>query len=210
LVSVTKNGERYGKRYGERYGERYAAGPEGTPGRRPTLTERRKEATRQEIADAAVALFSTRGYAATTVEDIARGAGISLRTFYRYCRAKEDALTPVMAAGVGELVQAAFVSSTAEPRRAGVERMRRLIRVMSEVPAVRTRWRAAAHDLRGQLLPVLAARTRADPDALENVLLAAVLIETVTVALEHWAAAGGDEEFTEVSARALALLRLDG
>ncbi|MFJ2742854.1 TetR/AcrR family transcriptional regulator [Streptomyces sp. NPDC087440] len=171
-------------------------------------------------------MFSTRGYAATTVEDIARDAGISLRTFYRYCQAKEDALTPVMAAGVGELarhlarrpadetvadaVQAAFVSSTAGPRRAGVARMRRLIRVMTEVPAVRTRWRAAAHDLREQLLPVLAARTGEEVDSLENVLLASVLIETVTVALEHWAAAGGDEEFTEVSARALALLRLDG
>ncbi len=28
-------------------------------------------------------------------------AGISLRTFYRYCAAKEDALTPVLTSSVG-------------------------------------------------------------------------------------------------------------
>jgi AcrR family transcriptional regulator len=45
---------------------------------------------RQEIARAAWELFAARGYEATTVADIAREAGISRRTFFRYFESKED------------------------------------------------------------------------------------------------------------------------
>lgn len=192
---------------------------------RPSLTERRREATRYEIAEAAAALFAERGYEATTVDDIARAAGISLRTFYRYCPTKEDALTPVLTAGVAELVeqlalrpaeepvteavQAAFSASTAGARYAEPARTVRLIRVMSGVPAIRMRWLAAARAMQDRLVPVLAARTGRPESDLETRLLAAVLIDAVTVTLEHWAAGNGREPLTDVSARALALLRLE-
>ncbi|NKT01877.1 TetR family transcriptional regulator [Rhodococcus hoagii] len=42
------------------------------------------------IAAAAAKLFIADGFDATSVEDIAQGAGISVRTFYRHCEAKED------------------------------------------------------------------------------------------------------------------------
>ncbi|MCY0946881.1 TetR/AcrR family transcriptional regulator [Streptomyces antarcticus] len=202
------------------------AGTGGSAARgRPSLTERRREATRYEIAEAAAALFAERGYEATTVDDIARAAGISLRTFYRYCPTKEDALTPVLTAGVAELVeqlalrpaaepvtravQAAFAASTAGARYAEPGRTVRLIQVMSGVPAIRMRWLAAARAMQDRLAPVLAARTGRPESDLETRLLAAVLIDAVTVALEHWAAGDGREPLTDVSARALALLRLE-
>jgi AcrR family transcriptional regulator len=56
----------------------------------PSLTERRHEQTRSTIADAAVALFIERGYADTTMEDVAVAAGVSRRTAYRYFPNKED------------------------------------------------------------------------------------------------------------------------
>ncbi|MCX5192754.1 TetR/AcrR family transcriptional regulator [Streptomyces sp. NBC_00249] len=196
------------------------AGPTG----RPSLTERRRAATRSEIAEAAAALFSERGYEATTVEDIARAAGISLRTFYRYCPTKEDALTPVLTAGVAQLVeqlalrpaaepvteavQAAFVTATAGDRYAQPGQTVRLIQVMSRVPEIRLRWLAVARAMQDRLVPVLAARTGRAESALETRVLAAVLIDAVTVALEHWAAEEGREPLHEVSARALALLRV--
>ena len=40
---------------------------------RPPLTERRREATRREIAEHALRLFAAQGVAATTAEDIAAG-----------------------------------------------------------------------------------------------------------------------------------------
>ncbi|MEU9117386.1 TetR family transcriptional regulator [Streptomyces sp. NPDC048483] len=192
---------------------------------RPTLTERRRQETRLEIAEAAAHLFSDQGYDATTVEDIASAAGISLRTFYRYCAAKEDALTPVLTAGVGQLVeqlaarpleepltsavQAAFDTSTSPRRLADVERARRLIRVMGSVPAIRMRWMAAGRDMQDRLVPVLSARTGASQGSLEVRLLASALIDAITVAMEHWARQDEPEDIAELTRRALDYLRID-
>jgi AcrR family transcriptional regulator len=77
--------------------------PQG-PAARPSLTERRKAATQLEIARAAAALFAERGSEGTTAEDVARAAGIALRTFYRYFRTKEDAVAPLLAAGARDWV----------------------------------------------------------------------------------------------------------
>ena len=67
----------------------------------PSLTERRKAATQLEIAKAAARLFADRGADAVTAEEIARQAGVAVRTFYRYFRTKEDAVAPLLTVGAG-------------------------------------------------------------------------------------------------------------
>ncbi|NYE36746.1 AcrR family transcriptional regulator [Nocardioides cavernae] len=57
----------------------------------PALRERRRRQTEREIADAALDLFERQGVDRTTVDDIARAAGISPRTFFRYFATKEAA-----------------------------------------------------------------------------------------------------------------------
>ena len=54
--------------------------------------DRHRVETRTHLADAAVRLFSERGYEATSVDDIADAAGVSLRTFFRYFAGKDDVL----------------------------------------------------------------------------------------------------------------------
>jgi AcrR family transcriptional regulator len=51
---------------------------------------RRKEARSAEIVDAAMSLFAIRGFAATTMAQIAARAGISKPTIYLYFKTKED------------------------------------------------------------------------------------------------------------------------
>ncbi|MEU5429830.1 TetR family transcriptional regulator [Streptomyces olivoreticuli] len=49
---------------------------------------------RRKLAAAAMELFATKGYEATTVDEIAATAGVARRTFFRHFRSKEEAIFP--------------------------------------------------------------------------------------------------------------------
>ncbi|MFI9719742.1 TetR family transcriptional regulator [Streptomyces sp. NPDC052396] len=51
-------------------------------------------AMRRKLAAAAMELFATKGYEATTVDEIAATAGVARRTFFRHFRSKEEAIFP--------------------------------------------------------------------------------------------------------------------
>jgi AcrR family transcriptional regulator len=62
------------------------------PTEHPSRRAANKARTRQRIVDAALDLFSENGYDDTTVDEIARHAGVSPRTFFRYFETKERVL----------------------------------------------------------------------------------------------------------------------
>jgi AcrR family transcriptional regulator len=60
---------------------------------RPTHRQRQAQATRDLIADTARRLFAAQGYGATSMETIAREAGVSARTVYAAFGAKREILS---------------------------------------------------------------------------------------------------------------------
>ena len=88
---------------------------EDTPDTRRNLRERRAQLTRDEILRAARRLFAERGYARTSVRDIAQAAGVSPQTVYDSVGSKQALVSRLndlidAEAGVADIVRAAAES----------------------------------------------------------------------------------------------------
>ncbi|WP_258832074.1 MULTISPECIES: TetR/AcrR family transcriptional regulator [Peribacillus] len=70
--------------------------------------EAMRTATRNKIHSAAIKLFAKKGFAATNVQDIAEGAGISIGLMYRHYKTKEDIFNELVsyaATGLGKIAE---------------------------------------------------------------------------------------------------------
>jgi AcrR family transcriptional regulator len=90
------------------------------------LRQRKKDQTRQLLREGGARLFAERGFAGTTIADIAEYANVSVRTFFRYFDSKEALLVPDSA----ELF--AYVETTLAARPAGQPPLEAVCRVLLE------------------------------------------------------------------------------
>lgn len=86
-------------------------------GLRETNTKDRRAA----LVDAAFALFARKGYAQTTMDDVAARAGLSRRTAFRYFASKEELVFPVHGERLAQL-RALLVPRSSETPFATVKR----------------------------------------------------------------------------------------
>ena len=121
---------------------------------RTGLRELTRASVRDQIAEQALVLFDTKGFDATTVDDIAAAVGISSRSFFRYFPAKEDVVVGDPSA-LGAVVRDAAAARPAdEPAwtvlrrsfdqfeftdRATITRGLRIMRVMMSTASLRAR-----------------------------------------------------------------------
>ena len=175
------------------------AGEAGTGPRRSILAQDRSRRTREALVDAAFALWTERGFDAgfdsTTVEEIARAAGVTKGTFYFHVARKVDVLLEVnavidhaMAAEAREAVASGATIDVAVQRALAVqaERTERLPReALAQILREYHRSPVLARErseFRTQLPALLeAARddgelpTGCDPERLANLVAAVIL-----------------------------------
>lgn len=166
------------------------------------LAARKKQRTRKLLAEAAAELFYERGYAGTTIEDIAAVVEVSPRTFYRYFPTKEDLVVAMGQTSMESFFAALGARPPAEPLltavRAAVDEalapgwedtagVRSFMSLIRDTPAFRARWVEEAYDNRYRLAAVIAGRTDGDPTGLRNLLIAGAITMAINTAVHCWA-----------------------
>jgi len=189
---------------------------------RPSLRDRKKDATRQLIEDVAWDLFGTQGFDATTVQQIAEQANVAPRTFFRYFPTKESVLYPELDGLLADLATAFAARPAGEP--AMVAMLNAFDTVNQEIGADADRQlerhellrRSAAGTTSTYFYDRIAAavaamirdRHRDEPEADTMARLAAGLVGTVmTVATERWLAHGGSSSIDDEARRCTEILR---
>jgi len=169
------------------------------------LRERKRTRTRLMIQTEALRLFGEKGYAQTTVEEIADAAAISPRTFFRYFPSKEDvvlwdeydplALELLLGRPDNEALLETFRAIIRETLAALYRRdpARLLIRIRlaATVPEVRARFLDAQTHGVEELAELLAAKRGAPVDALTLRVAASAMIATISVAADIWQSGDG-------------------
>jgi AcrR family transcriptional regulator len=161
--------------------------------------ELQRDAVRQAIAEAATTLFLDSGYERTTMDDIAREVGISVRTAFRYVETKEETILGPMAE-IGDAIAARV--RAAEPGYSAwealvhaVARFADDLAAEGETGKARSRLLATTPQLRGGLADKRRHWADAISPAVEERLgdrvvaraMVAAVLAALDVVVEHWA-----------------------
>lgn len=176
---------------------------------------------RAELAEHAMAMFEERGYEETTVDDIARAAGMSKRSFFRYFATKEDAVLGVVDVLGEQVVEGIRNRPADEPPweclrnvlrqweehiRSSAEKLAGL-RLIESTPALR----AANHKKRDDARELIAKALRERPGAVLDPFTADLLIAAAGAALDavsrEWLRSDGAADRAELLDRAFDVLR---
>jgi AcrR family transcriptional regulator len=161
---------------------------------------------RRDLVAAAVELFHARGYDDTTIDDIAAAAGVGRRTFFRYFRSKEDAISPDHESALARIADVFEAAHPTEPvvtlvLRAGETvfdlytddpalSVRRFA-LTHRIPALRDRESASVDHYRRLFTRHLRQRLAEQPDGeLRAAVIGAAVVAAHNVALRTWLAAG--------------------
>ncbi|MGP0033484.1 MAG: TetR/AcrR family transcriptional regulator [Solirubrobacteraceae bacterium] len=178
------------------------------------LRERKKQQTREKIAQVALRLFAERGYDHTTLAEIAEAAEVAPRTIFAYFESKEDILL------CGERSFLDDLKRRLDERPAGtttVDALREFLseippqdaedllrkKIMSENPELQMKAHAGHTRLEPMLAESIAKDLGAKPDDLQPMLAAAsVTAAFISVRDRIFAAEAGGESMTHEQAMA--------
>lgn len=179
---------------------------------RSSLTERRKTQTRMEIARHALRLFTEQGVTATTGEQIAEAAGVSLRTLWRYFPTKEGCVRPVLEIGLADAERRLRELPLGRPLAdawaddgpaSGVDMdaTLELVSLARTEPGIQAVWLQVHHDAVPVLAAALAHRHGTKPDTLQNQVWAGMVNAALALSVERYARAAGRRRHLNRSVR---------
>jgi len=160
---------------------------------------------RRDLVAAAVGQFRSKGYDDTTVDDIAAAAGVGRRTFFRYFRSKEDAISPDHEAGLARVAEVFEAAHPNEPTGSLVLRAGETVfdlytddpalsvarfALTHEVPVLRDRESASVDHYRRLFIRHLRLRFTDDDGELRAAIIGAAVVAAHNLALRAWLAAG--------------------
>ena len=178
------------------------------------LRELKKERTKEALEAAAMRLFKEKGYADTSVAEIAAAAEVSRRTFFRYFRSKEGVVF-ANADENGRLLQQALEAGPpgTDPLRAfgdavvaltradlaerGHHEILERQRLFVENLELRSRATEIARVWRPYLAEALAKREGRDVPNETDFLYAAVGITVIQTVLDRWSEDGGHDDLAD-------------
>jgi AcrR family transcriptional regulator len=186
------------------------------------LRERKKQRTRDALIDAALDLFLTRGYEATTVDQIAAEVEVSPRTFFRYFASKEDVVVRFLT-GMGTEMRAALASRPLGERPSASlrhtvwvsmaacadhgDRALRVVQLILRTPALRARFLERQDQWRDDLAAELAQRLGIDSGThLYPQLAAGMALTAFDAVLQRWSGSEGAEDPADLTDRAFATI----
>jgi len=190
---------------------------EGTVG----LRERKKAMTRLALEDAALELFTRKGFDHTTVDEIAEACDVSRRTFFRYFASKEEIFSGDAEVHDTEMFELIAARPADEPALASLRatlialaadlesdrsRMVAKVRIINDTPSLRST--GLEHEQRTIDLVVEALARRSavpvgDEDRFRLRLVTQAAIGALRAAIDRWAANGAEQDLGDVAVEAL-------
>jgi AcrR family transcriptional regulator len=184
--------------------------------------DRKKQATRRALRNAALELVASRGFAHVTVEDIAEAADVSTRTFFNYFPSKESAVigadperiedlrtsllarppheTPVEALRFVTVEYAAAIDEEVDDLGEGREAWFRRLCIVREDPDLLSAYCGHVTDLERSRVEALAERLGRDPaHDPYPALVTATVFAAARVAALYWSANGGVDSLARLT-----------
>ncbi|MEQ8144991.1 helix-turn-helix domain-containing protein [Streptomyces sp. OP7] len=176
---------------------------------RPGLRQRKKQATREALREAALRLAVERGPDQVRVEDIASAAGVSPRTYNNYFASREQAIVDAVTTDREARIAAAVAARPAGARLADavteavVEQYtdtgghdRRALVLITTRPALRDAFLGTTAGIEAPLTTAIADRLGDTGEHTARVLAASVAA-AVRIALESWLRPAGNSGVTD-------------
>jgi AcrR family transcriptional regulator len=186
------------------------------------LRERHRRQTAATLEEVALRLFTERGFDAVTVDDIAAGADVCRRTFFRYYASKEDVVLSDHPDRLDEIRENLIARPADEPPLTALRhtllalvdrysddrpRMLQRFRIMAATPSLQGRSLVHQRAWETAVTEIVAERMNVDPKTdLRPAVVAATTLAALRVAVGAWFNSDGEADVAALFEETLDLL----